>query len=289
VTFTCNLCGARNTVDVMVTEPSTCACGSNVRLRSLIHLLSLEIFGESLILKDFPRMKSIRGFGMTDKDCLAPLAEKFDYTNTHYDREPRLDITQPHPELAGQFDFLLSADVLEHIAGPVAPAMEEMCRLLKPNGFAGITIFCNPQDQMREHFPNLHDYRLVSLGGRMVLVNRRADGTLEAHDNLIFHGGTGSTLEIREFGVTALRDQLLSAGFKDVLLLTEEVPEIGIVIDHDLSQPLLARKEPYALGPESRAELVRMWRKSDEQLRLARDSRWLKLGRALRVGPDFKW
>src|SRR4051812_20357910 len=158
--------------------------------------------------------------------------------------------------------------------------MEEMCRLLKPNGFAGITIFCNPQDQMREHFPDLHEFRLVSLGGRMVLVNRRADGTLEANDDLIFHGGSGSTLEIREFGVTALRDQLLAAGFRDVFLLTQEMPEIGIIIDHDLSQPLLARKEPYALSPDSRAELVRMWRKGDEQLRLARDSRWLKLGRA---------
>ena len=41
-----------------------------VRLRALIHLLSLEIFGESLTLKDFPRMKSIRGMGMTDRELL---------------------------------------------------------------------------------------------------------------------------------------------------------------------------------------------------------------------------
>ena len=68
MTFTCNICGARNEVESMVTEPATCSCGSNVRVRALIHLLSMELFGESLMLRDFPRLKSIRGIGMTDKE-----------------------------------------------------------------------------------------------------------------------------------------------------------------------------------------------------------------------------
>ena len=102
LTFTCNICGARNTVEALPTEPATCACGSNVRLRALAHLLSLELFGESLPLAHFPRLKSIRCAGMTDKDCIADiLTDKFDYTNTHYDREPRLDITESHPGLEG--------------------------------------------------------------------------------------------------------------------------------------------------------------------------------------------
>jgi len=119
LTFNCNICGVRNTVEALPTEPATCACGSNVRLRALANLLSMELFGESLPLAHFPRLKSIRCAGMTDKDCIAGvLTDKFDYTNTHYDREPRLDITEYHPGLEGTYDFILCADVLEHIAPP---------------------------------------------------------------------------------------------------------------------------------------------------------------------------
>ena len=225
---------------------------------------------------------------MTDKECYADrLAEKFNYTNTHYDREPRLDITQPHPELAGSCDFLLAADVLEHIAPPVERAMEEMCRLLKPNGFLGITIYCHPSDQMREHFPDLHEYQVVALGNSNVLVNRRRDGTLEVRDGLIFHGGTGETLEMREFGITTLRQKLLAAGFEEIHLLTENLPEIGVIFDPDVSQPLIARKRPYALGGSARSELVEQWRRQAAQIDLATQSLWIKLGRKLGVGPKF--
>jgi SAM-dependent methyltransferase len=259
-----------------------------VRLRALIHLLSLELFGVSLPLPEFPRLKGIRGIGMTDKECYAGrLAGKFDYTNTHYDREPRLDITQPHPELAGTCDFLLAADVLEHIAPPVERALEEMCRLLKPGGFIGITIYCHPSDRMREHFPDLHEYRIVPLGDSNVLVNRRRDGTIQVHDNLIFHGGSGATLEMREYGITALRSQLLAAGYQEIQLLTGDIQEIGVVFDPGVSQPLIARKQPYALGGEARRELVEQWRRQAAQIDLAARSRWIKLGRSLGVGPKF--
>jgi hypothetical protein len=288
VTFTCNICGARNTVEKFATEPATCACGSNVRLRALIHLLSVELFGVSMPLPEFPRLKGIRGIGMTDKECYADrLAGKFDYTNTHYDREPRLDITQPHPELAGTCDFLLAADVLEHIAPPVERAAAEMGRLLKPNGFLGITIYCHPSDKMREHFPDLHEYRVVQFGEKTVLVNRRRDGTLELRDDLIFHGGTGETLEMREFGITALHATLKAAGFREIHLLTEDIPEIGVVFDPDVSQPLIARKEPYALGGAARQELIEQWRRQSVEIGLAAQSRWIKIGRSLGVGPKF--
>jgi hypothetical protein len=288
VTFTCNICGTRNTVEQFATEPATCGCGSNVRLRALIHLLSVELFGFGMPLPEFPRLKGIRGIGLTDKECYADrLAEKFDYTNTQYDREPRLDITRPHAEIAGTCDFLLAADVLEHIAPPVERAMEVMCRLLKPNGFLGVTIYCHPSDKMREHFPELYEYRVVPLGETNVLVNRRRDGTLEVRDGLIFHGGTGETLEMREFGITALQEKLRAAGFQTVHLLTGDIPEIGVVFDPDVSQPLIARKQPYTLGGDARRELIEQWRRRSAEIGLAAQSRWIKLGRTLGVGPKF--
>ena len=302
VSFTCNICGAYNEVEAFATEPATCACGSNVRLRALMHLLSMELFGSSLILAQFPTLKAIRGLGLSDQAGYAGiLAEKFDYTNTYYDREPRFDIAERHPHLAGTYDFILLADVLEHIAPPVECALEEACRLLKPRGFLGVTIFCNPIDQMREHFPELNEFRILRLGDEQVLVNRRRDGSLEVRDDLIFHGGSGATLEMREFGMTALENKLRGAGFREVFFLGENLPPIGVLFDHDVSQPLIARKEPFMMDRSALSQLVEQWRAARDladgrqgradtlaaQVRMAEESRWLRLGRKLGVGPKF--
>ena len=303
VAFTCNICGAWNQVEQFATEPASCACGSNVRLRALIHLLSMELFGQSVTRTEFPQIKAIRGLGMSDHAGYARiLAEKFDYTNTYYDREPRFDFTESHPQLAGSYDFILSADVLEHIAPPIERALEEVCRLLKPCGFLGLTIYCNPGDNMREHFPELNEYRIVSLGQSTVLINRRRDGGLEIRDDLVFHGGTGATLEMREFGVSALKAKLLAAGFREVYLLTENIPEIGVLFDPDVSQPLIVRKEPFALSSSARSQLLNEWRETNQrvarereradlmaaQIQAASQSKWLRLGRMLGLGPNFE-
>src|SRR5260221_10495234 len=224
VSFTCNICGAYNQVENFATEPASCACGSNVRIRALIHLLSMELFNQSLTLAEFPKLKAIRGLGMSDQEGYARiLAEKFDYTNTYYDREPRFDFTAEHPEAYGSCDFILSADVIEHIAPPVERALEESCLLLKPHGILGITVFCHPSDQLREHFPGLSQYRVVPLGDGMVLINRRADGTLEIRDDLIFHGGPRATLEMREYGATALRPQPIRPGVRGLGVFAEKI------------------------------------------------------------------
>ena len=299
VSFVCNICGRLNEKEHFVSEPASCECGSNVRIRALIHLLSLELFGESRVLVDFPVLKSIRGLGMSDQEGYARLlAEKFDYINTYYDRGPRMDFLASHPDLYGAYDFILSSEVLEHIAPPVDRALEEVCRLLKPRGFFGLTVFCNPGDNLREHFPHLETYRIVALGDQMVLINRRIDGSLEIHGDLIFHDGHGATLEMREFGITTLKQKLRSSGFCEVKLLTEDVPNWGILFDQDVSQPLIARKERFIL-PEGAFDehsvlnwdltsLLAEIRRLRAQNRMAQKSRWLKLGRTFGLGPDFR-
>jgi 2-polyprenyl-3-methyl-5-hydroxy-6-metoxy-1,4-benzoquinol methylase len=47
------------------------------------------------------------------------LARKFDYVNTFFDGEPRFDITETHPDQYGTYDFIISADVFEHVPPPV--------------------------------------------------------------------------------------------------------------------------------------------------------------------------
>jgi len=300
--FICNICGSHNSIESFGTEPASCACGSNVRLRALIHLLSMELFGHDLVLAEIPKLKAIRGLGISDQPSYARiLAEKFDYTNTFYDREPRLDLAELHPRLYGTYDFILLADVIEHIAPPIERALEEACLLLKPHGFLGVTIFCNSADQMREHFPELNEFRVVPLGKSSVLVNRRRDGILEVRDDLVFHGGAGATLEMREFGITELTTKLVAAGFLEVHLLTDNLPRIGILFDQDVSQPLIARKQPFVMDKCARSQMIDEWRSLGHQvshereraqtlaaqIRLAAESRWLRLGRQLGVGPKF--
>jgi SAM-dependent methyltransferase len=248
--FSCNVCSATNKrpAGPLGREvPSCSACGSTVRLRSLIALLSREIFGVELAIPDFPVLKGIRGFGMSDPPELAQrLAEKFDYTNTFYHQEPRLDIADPTPEhLAentGRYDFILSSEVLEHVSPPVERAFVNLNRMLKPEGLLVLTVPYRIDGRTAEHFPELHEYSLASPGGRTVLVNRRRDGSLEVFENLSFHGGDGSTLEMRVFTEASLKEILAAAGFTSVHIASEDVPEFGVLHGETWSLPMAGRK-----------------------------------------------
>src|SRR6266852_6406576 len=116
ISFICNICGQSNSLAAFHHEESSCnGCGSNVRLRALVYLLSIELFGDGFLLPEFPPLPAIRGLGLSDQASYAvTLAKKFDYTNTYYDREPRLDITASNAERYGTYDFILSSDVFEH-------------------------------------------------------------------------------------------------------------------------------------------------------------------------------
>src|SRR5690349_2238888 len=170
IEFNCNLCGSANRCAVgdLGREAATCsACGSNVRTRGIVQALAMELFGINLPLPDFPRVKSIRGIGTSDSSQYATrLGEKFDYRNTFYDREPRFDIAQPVAE-EGVYDFLISSEVFEHVPPPVERAFENAFRLLKPGGVLVLTVPYSIEPAMTEHFPDLHEFGLLELGGRI--------------------------------------------------------------------------------------------------------------------------
>ena len=61
----------------------------------------MELFGEGLPLPEFPCLPAVKGLGLSDQVSYAgTLAGKFDYTNTFYDREPRIDITATNKKTA---------------------------------------------------------------------------------------------------------------------------------------------------------------------------------------------
>lgn len=257
-------------------EAASCArCGSNVRTRGLIRALTEELFGCGLALPSLPRLKTMTGLGASDSPIYARLLEeKFDYHNTHFHREPRLDLARVPESENGRYDFAISSEVLEHVAPPVETAFRNLSRMLRPNGVLVFTVPYSLQASTREHFPDLHEYNVTRVGDRHVLVNRTRDGRTQVFDDLVFHGGPGATLEMRVFSESDLKAMLATAGFLNVRICSEEYPEFGIVRSGVCSLPIAARKGEFAFRVEAARELAEQW---NGFMR----SKWVRLGTRL--------
>ena len=145
IDYQCNICGnfCQNLLSNLEREiPSCPVCGSTVRMRSIIHILSTELFGKSVILPEFLENQNIIGIGMSDWIGYAiPLAKKLAYTNTFYHKEPKLDIKLIDDSCENKYDFIISSDVFEHIEPQISTAVENLFKLLKYGGF---TVFLFP-------------------------------------------------------------------------------------------------------------------------------------------------
>ena len=243
--FECNICSAKCAIPHarLEREAAHCgACDSNMRFRSVVHHLSTGLFGESLALRDFPSAsRSLKGIGMSDAPRLAaPLARRLEYRNTFYHQEPRLDIQSPGAKHLGAYDFVISSDVFEHVDPPVDQAFANLRRLLKPGGLLVFTVPFAVQGDTVEHFPELHRYAIENRGGAYVLVNTTADGRRQEHTDLIFHGGPGSTLELRLFSEAGLRRNLEGAGFGRIAFHREPCFKRGIYWKAPWSVPITA-------------------------------------------------
>jgi SAM-dependent methyltransferase len=246
ITWQCNICGAQREglIEDLRPEVISCpSCRSTVRMRGLVRVLSLELFGKNLMLADFPENKKLRGMGLSDWLGYAEaLAQKLDYTNTFFDQEPRFDITEVDPAMAGTLDFLVSSDVFEHIAPPVSRAFDNAYKLLKPGGVLVLTVPYSLRAATDEHFPDLHDYEEAEEGGEKILKNVTRDGREQVFRDLVYHGGAGATLEMRVFCKDGLLRELDLAGFTQVRIHDTPFMDHGIYWYYPKSLPLSARK-----------------------------------------------
>jgi SAM-dependent methyltransferase len=190
----------------------------------------MELLGKSIPLPLFPTAKQIAGVGMSECSRISDLlAQRFNYTNTFYHTEPKLDILNPEPRHEDAYDFVISSEVFEHIPPPVQPAFNNLARILRSDGFIIFSVPWLPVGATNEHFPELHDWQIAELKSGHVLVNRTADGSLQLFEDLIFHGGPGQTLEMRVFSRDDLLRNFEAAGFEAISLSEKEILDYGIV------------------------------------------------------------
>ena len=249
--FTCNICGGKGPFNPEGDwrEAASCRlCGSSVRMRGIVHWLLGGLLGRSPGLAGLSPRPKISGVGLSDwEGYAAPLARTFGYTNTFYHQEPRLDICAPGPDHLGRYDFLISSDVFEHVPPPVSLAFENAFALLRPNGLLVLTVPFADNAETIEHYPDLRSFAVVEVGGDWVVVARSADGRFALHADPVFHGGPGSTLEMRLFSRDGVLAELAAAGFVDIEVHGGSVPEWGVFPPHHHGLPITARK-PAAVG-----------------------------------------
>lgn len=245
VVFRCNVCGQMNQVYIadLHRELRSCrGCGSTVRFRAIVHLLAQELLDDDVMLPDFP-VRALAGVGLSDwEGYAAPLAARWQYTNTFYHCEPFLDITSIDLEQEGTLDFLISSDVFEHIVPPVSVAFENAWRLLKPGGVLILTVPYVRDGDTQEHFPDLFRYEILEENGNYVLYNETSTGVQQRFNDLVFHAGEGVNLEMRMFSEGAVLAALEEAGFVDIQIRREPCYEHGIIWLEDRHLPFTARK-----------------------------------------------
>ena len=244
VDFRCNLCGRANRVPrsrISREIPSCDGCGSTVRFRAIGRLVASEVLGRDAVLTEVAPARHVRGLGLSDADAYAgPLARAFAYENTYLHAEPRLDILAVPAGRRERYDFVVASDVFEHVVPPVARAFENARALLAPGGVLILTVPFTLDPETLEHYPDLHEWRLDRPAGGFRVVNTTRDGRTQTFDDPVFHGGPGTTLEMRVFSRAALLRHCADAGFARTRIADEPCDAFGIMWPEPWSVPIVA-------------------------------------------------
>lgn len=228
----CPLCATPYTypIDAKTRERKLCpGCGASGRSAAVVHYVCRTIYGDDTPLLKQPKRKSARVVGLSDGPVYAkPFAEYFDYTNTFYHREPKLDIRDPAPQYRNCADVVVNSEVFEHVIGETQTAFDGALKLLKPGG---TMVFSVPYSNKSgsEHYPGLIDYTPRQREDGTWLADLVFDdGRQETDETPKFHGGPGLTLELRLFSRQRVIDELTAAGFTDIQIHDENLPQFGI-------------------------------------------------------------
>ena len=222
-------------------EATVCdECGLTWRATAcLIAVLDGLGYSGSAIGKDIATDLSRVGIGIGDDWRLARcLYQIFRYTNTQLYSYPNLDLLNIPKAARGQFEFVVCSDVLEHVHPPASRAVNGLFELLKPGGFAVVTVPLTHESAAAEFYPNLQTYE--EKDGIVTWLD--IEGVKRVDDNPEFHGGEGLVLAFRIFSADGLIATLKDAGFT-LVVSPQELPKInGWDADRSKFNVYIARK-----------------------------------------------
>jgi len=153
------------------------------------------------------------GIGISDDvELSSRLSSKFFYSNTFFDAFPYLDIRKI-PNIAYKaFEFVSCSDVLEHIDVDLNKAIRGVSKLLKPGGFAVLSVPIRNTAGQMEFYPKLKTFSV--LGETVKWVDQNGKRFIDNSPE--FHGGRGQNLAFREFVDESFKEVILKNGFRSI-------------------------------------------------------------------------
>jgi hypothetical protein len=202
---------------------------------SLLHGLGVRLGPIKDQAVDWSRV----GVGCSDHPAIASrLPSRWTYTNTHLDRFPFLDIADVPPELSGLFEFVICSDVLEHVVPPHHRAFDGLAELVRPDGFAVVTVPVFDGEASLEYYPGL---RAFHVDAGPVLRWSDKEGIEQIDEAPEMHGGQGLVVAFRRFAANDVVRSLRASGFAQVEAGPFS-PELGVWPIDDAGV-FLARRE----------------------------------------------
>ena len=215
MTWTCVLCSSRNVGSAKFDrESSLCrGCSSTWRARAITLTI---ITGLGYVPTRLNRLSpdwSRIGLGIIDDvEVASRLSTKFSYTNTFFDGFPHLDIRDIPPIAKNSFEFVSCSNVLEHVDVNLDKAIRGLSKLLKPGGFAVLSVPINQDANKVEFYPNLKTFKITN--GLVKWRNHKGRTFVDLDPE--FHGGRGQNLAFREFADESFKEVILKNGFRTI-------------------------------------------------------------------------
>jgi len=226
--WSCILCGASHddTPEPVSREGAVCGvCDSTWRTRAVTLAVMTGLGIDPAPLSEISTDWSRVGVGFDDHPSIfSRFPARWDFVNTRLHRFPQLDLLSPTDTTVGAFEFALCSDVLEHVQPPYRRGLEGLLTILKPGGFAVISVPVSGNPETIEHYPGLKRFEILE--SRAVEWTDEM-GTRHHQSHPVFHGGDGLTLEFRIFSASEIVATLVEVGFESVLELFPR-PDLGV-------------------------------------------------------------
>jgi hypothetical protein len=173
-------------------------------------------YPEDISINEVTTDLSRLGLGIGDDWKLAKtLSQKFAYTNSFLHKFPIVDLLAPPDSCIANFEFISCSDVLEHTPPPRTKAIIGLSQMLKPSGFAVISVPIKRDIPFQEYYPDSVSWNVID--GVLHWFDKDGRGFLDETPE--FHGGEGLTLTFRQWTMKQLEDDLRLSEFTQIDLL----------------------------------------------------------------------